>query len=188
MAIRRVTADFDPACARDFFLRYRTEAQGPTSNPDEWPAIASVTGFSQGNSQGIDGPDALFDFLGSRVYLPDNVSTGAVASIETNIFVGRYLMLHITATEVGFAHVSVWEMQVDAIGAEARLQSVTIDNNGATLRFRGSPNRTYDIERATTLDGSWTSLGIVTTSNDGLGEYLDSPRPQPNAFYRLFSP
>jgi hypothetical protein len=188
LAIRRVTADFDPACARDFLLRYRTEAQGPTSNPNDWQALATVTGYSQGNSQGIDGPDVFFDFLHSRVDLPGNVAPGAVTSIGTNIFVGRYLMLHVTAAEAGFSHVSVWEMQVDAIGAEARLQSITLDNDGVRLRFRGNPGRTYDVERATALDGSWTPLGIVTTGDDGLGEYLDSPAPGMNSFYRLFLP
>jgi hypothetical protein len=188
LAIRRVTADFDPACGRDFLLRYRTDGQGPTSNPDDWQAIATVTGFSQGGSQGVDGPDVFFDFVGSRVHTPGNISAGVATSIGTNLFVGRYLMLHVTATEAGFAHVSVWEMQVDAIAVETRLQSVTIEDNGVRLTFRGNPGRTYDIERATALDGSWTSLGIVTISSDGLGEYLDSPAAEPSAFYRLFSP
>jgi hypothetical protein len=188
LEIRRVTADFDPACGRDFLLRYRTDAQGPTSNPDDWQSIATVNGFSQGNSQGIDGPDVFFDFLGSRVDTPGNVAPGVVTSIGPNTVVGRYLMLHVTATEAGFAHVSVWEMQVDAIVAETRLQSITMEKGGVRLRFRGDPGRTYDIERATTLDGSWTSLGIVSTAADGFGEFLDSPAPQPSAFYRLFSP
>lgn len=88
LAIRRVTADFDPACARDFFLRYRTDAQGPTSNPEDWDMIAAAAGFSQGITQGVDGPDVFFDFLESRVAMPGNVAPGAVASIGANILWG----------------------------------------------------------------------------------------------------
>jgi hypothetical protein len=188
LAIRRVTADFDPACPRDFFLRYRTEAQGVASDPNEWSVMAAVTGFSQGNSQGIDGPDVFFDFPTSRVDMPGNVAPAAVASIGTNIFVGRYLMLHITATEAGFAHVSVWEMQVDAVPAQARIQSIAIENNGVRLMFSGIPNHDYDVERAPSVDGPWGSITSVLTSDTGLGEYLDPSPLQPNAFYRLFSP
>ena len=186
LAIRRVTADFDPACPRDFFLRFRTEADGPTANPDDWQAIAQVTGFSQGNTQGIDGPDVFFDFLESRLSMPGNVAPGAVASIGTNIFVGRYLMLHVTATEVGFAHVSVWEMQVDAISSEARIQSIVLDGNGATLRISGIPKQNYAVQRATRLDGPWTSLDAIAPSDDGFAEFLDSDPPEPMGFYRLF--
>jgi hypothetical protein len=188
LAIRRVTADFDPACARDLFLRYRTEAQGPTTNPDDWQAIAQVTGFSQGITQGIDGPDVFFDSLESRVEMPGNVAPGAVATIATNIVVGRYLMLHVTATEAGFQHVSVWEMQVDAISSETKIQSIALDSNGARLRFSGIPKRIYQVQRATSLDGTWTLLDTVAASNDGEGEYLDPAPPQPMSFYRLFSP
>jgi hypothetical protein len=188
LAIRRVTADFDPACARDFFLRYRTEAQGPSNDPNDWQAIAQVTGFSLGGTQGVDGPDVFFDFLESRLSMPGNVAPGAVASIGTNIFVGRYLMLHVTGTETGFNHVSVWEMQVDAISSEAKIQSIVLDNNGARLRFRGIPERIYQVQRATSLDGMWTLLDTVAASNDGEGEYLDPAPPEPMSFYRLFSP
>jgi hypothetical protein len=189
LAIRRVTLDFDPACGRDFFLRYRKDADGPSPNPDEWQAIAQVTGYSQGGSQGIDGPDVFYDFLESRLHMPGNVASGAVASIGTNIFIGRYLMLHITATESPpFAHVSVWEMQVDAISSETRIRSIALDNNGAKLSFRGIPKRNYDVQRATNLDGTWTSLEVIPASDDGLGEYVDPDPPEPMGFYRLVSP
>lgn len=187
MALRRVTLDFDPACARDFLLRYRTAADGPTTNPDDWQAIGGATGYSQGITQGIDGPDVFFDFLESRLQMPGNVASGAVGSIGTNIFVGRYLMLHITATEAGFGHVSVWEMQVDAISSEAIIQSILLNSSGARLTFSGIPKRNYQVQRAA-VDEPWTTLETIAASNDGLGEYVDPSPPQPIGFYRLFSP
>jgi hypothetical protein len=188
LAIRRVTLDFDPACPSNLILRYRTEAQGATSNPDDWQAIADVNGYAQ-SGQGIDGPDIFLDFLQSRVLSPGNIAPAAFSSIGTNITVGRYLMLHVTAITPGFQHVSVWEFQVDAISPEARIRSINLGTNGVRLNFSGIPLRHYQVQRATAIDAlSWDSLATLPASTDGLGEYLDPQPPQPSAFYRLFTP
>jgi hypothetical protein len=187
LAIRRVTADFDPACAAEFFVRYRTEAEGATSNPTEWTAMASVSGYAQAG-QGIDGPDVFFDFLESRVDMPGNVAPSAITTISPDMVVARYLMLHVTATASGFMHVSVWEFQIDAISSEARIQSVVLAGNGATINFSGIPQRNYEVQRAPTLGGSWETLTTVPASNDGSAEFLDTQPTQPMSFYRLFAP
>lgn len=97
-------------------------------------------------------------------------------------------MLHVSATEAGFSHVSVWEMQVDAISSEAKIQSMVVNSSGARLNLSGIPKRNYQVQRAIMLDGSWTTLETIAASNDGLGEYFDPAPPEGIGFYRLFSP
>jgi hypothetical protein len=112
--IRRVFLDWEAAWGAAFTFRYRTAAEGPTSNPNDWHEVASVSGYAQ-NEHGRDGADAVFDFLQGQLPLPGNTSLVATVSIQTGGFAARYLMLNATAFRPGFNTVSVWELRVEGV-------------------------------------------------------------------------
>jgi len=187
MQIRRVTVDWDPACGRDHTLRVRTAAQGPSSNPDDWRTVASVVGYAQAG-QGVDGPDLLYDFIWPQIVAPGNTSPTMDSSIFESPIVGRYLMLHTTAIAPGFAHVSVWEMQVDAISVQPRVQSLAVDGSGATVIFQGIPSLNYQVLRASDVTGPWTSITTIAPAASGTAHYTDPAPPQGAGFYQIAYP
>jgi hypothetical protein len=187
LPIRRVALDWDPACGSSFTVRIHPDSAGGASqNPDDWTTIARVDDYAQAG-QGIDGPDQFFDFASRQAFLPGNVSPSAVASIETNVVRARYVMVHVTATAPGFNHVSVWEMQIDgSLGiTQSSIRSVALEGGGFRITVEGIPGRDYEVQRALSLDGPWTTLGTITPDGEGVANYLDpGPRGQ-MAFYRL---
>ena len=57
---------------------------------------------------------------------------------------------------------------------------------GVRLRFSGIPGRTYDVQRANALDGSWTTIGSVTAPDDNdVTGYIDNDPVAGAAFYRV---
>jgi len=187
MEIRRVGVDWETAGGRDFSLRVRTQAQGVSVNPDDWLTVASVAGYGQ-TGQGVDGLDAFFDFLQPQILLPGNTVPSVITSINSGGVTARYLMLHVTAMVGTFTHVSVWEIQVDAMSHQARILPLVLTENGATLRFLGTPGRSYQVQRATDITGPWTILETIQVVPGVIPEYLDSALPQPAGFYRVVLP
>jgi hypothetical protein len=55
---------------------------------------------------------------------------------------------------------------------------------GYEINFGGVPNRTYAIQRATSLNGPWETIATVSTSTDGIGTHIDTNTPSATAFYR----
>jgi hypothetical protein len=186
LVIRRVAVDWEHAYGRDFTIRVRTSDEGPANNPDEWQTIAGVSGYTQA-VQGVDGVDALADFLTGQILMPGNTSGAAAATIQVGGVTGRYLMLHVTAVGGGFGHTSVWELQVDAI-ASLRIDSLSLDANGATLRFTGTAGLTYEVQRAALVTGPWTTVASLPAEASGPTEHTDLLPLEASAFYRVVLP
>ena len=55
---------------------------------------------------------------------------------------------------------------------------------GVRLRFTGIPGRSYNIERAPAVTGSWSTIDTQSAPASGLFEYLDTDSPAAAAFYR----
>jgi hypothetical protein len=61
-------------------------------------------------------------------------------------------------------------------------------SGGYFLRFNGTPDLTYRLQRATDITGPWNTLDTQTASASSLIEYHDaSPLPS-QAFYRTVEP
>jgi hypothetical protein len=188
LSVRRVALDWDPACGSNFTVRIHPDsATGPSPNPDDWTTIATVENYAQAG-QGIDGIDQLFDFVTEQVFLPGNISPTVVSSLDTTSLRARYIMVHVTGTAPGFGHVSVWEMQIDAVPLELRVRSIALEAGGTRITFVGVPGTNYQVQRATAIDGQWSTLDTVAAGGDGVATYLDAtPRGQA-AFYRITAP
>jgi hypothetical protein len=59
---------------------------------------------------------------------------------------------------------------------------------GYRVGFLAVPGRTYTLQRATNINGPWTTLASVTTLPSGLGMFDDTNSPPVNAFYRTVYP
>jgi hypothetical protein len=70
----------------------------------------------------------------------------------------------------------------------ASLQVPLLQTNGWLLNFLGSPENFYRLQRASTLDGPWTDLGIVSAGVAGSALWLDASHTTTQAFYRINSP
>ena len=55
-------------------------------------------------------------------------------------------------------------------------------------RFAGIPGRTYELQRATSISGPWSSLAMIVCPVHGIMEYEDTSPPMPTAFYRTVVP
>lgn len=54
-----------------------------------------------------------------------------------------------------------------------------------TLNFTGAPNTTYNIVRATTVNGTYGFVGSAGTDGTGAGSFNDSASPSGAAFYQI---
>ena len=66
-------------------------------------------------------------------------------------------------------------------------------NGQVHLRFTGIPGRTYDIERASSVNGPWRPnnqpLAVIIMPIGGVVEFVDTPAPAaPQFFYRTRTP
>lgn len=60
--------------------------------------------------------------------------------------------------------------------------------NGYRVRFAGIPGRAYEVQRASSLSGPWSTLAPITAPLHGILEYLDPNPPPGMAFYRTVAP
>ena len=51
------------------------------------------------------------------------------------------------------------------------------------LNFTGFADLGYTVERAESLEGSWTAIGNVITDDNGAASFIDRNPPAGNAFY-----
>ncbi len=56
------------------------------------------------------------------------------------------------------------------------------------LRFTGVPGCTYDVQRAPTVTGPWTTISSIIAPASGLIEYADASAPPGQSFYRAVLP
>ena len=61
-------------------------------------------------------------------------------------------------------------------------------SNGWLMSLVGNPSTTYQIQRATSLQGSWEAIGSVLTTGNGSAAFLTTNTPQNQVFYRLLAP
>jgi len=70
----------------------------------------------------------------------------------------------------------------------AVIQPLIVGPARVQVQFTGTPGKGYEIWRAATLAGPWTTLGTATVAGNGAGSFVDSA-PLPNAgFYRVVYP
>ena len=62
--------------------------------------------------------------------------------------------------------------------------SIEFVPSGVHIRFAVEPNRTYRLQRAGTVTGSWSTLLELTAASRGIIEFTDASPPAGNAFYR----
>lgn len=74
---------------------------------------------------------------------------------------------------------------VSVVNPGGLVQSLTPAVGAVTVNFAGIPGFTYDIQRATSPAGPWTTVATSTAPANGLFSYTDPSPPQPTAFYRL---
>ncbi len=65
------------------------------------------------------------------------------------------------------------------------IQSVT---GGIEFTFAGIPGRSYGIERASLVTGSWSNIAHVVAGPIGLTSFVDTNAPSGQAFYRTVYP
>ena len=79
-------------------------------------------------------------------------------------------------------------INVDSTPLFGQSAIASITGGAATLKFAGIPGFNYSVSRSTNLI-SWTVIWTTNAPPDGLFQYIDSPAPQPSAYYRLqFNP
>ena len=66
--------------------------------------------------------------------------------------------------------------------------SIALVPAGVRLRFSGTPDVTYRVQRASSVTGPWNTLATLTATTSGLLEYHDTSPPHGQAFYRTAQP
>jgi hypothetical protein len=65
------------------------------------------------------------------------------------------------------------------------LLPISAVSNGYQISFSGATNKTYQIQRASNLNGPWTTLTSVLADGNGIGSYVDTNASSGAAFYRV---
>jgi hypothetical protein len=71
---------------------------------------------------------------------------------------------------------------VDLVGAEG--PPLSIVPAGYFLRFTGIPGVSYDLQRAPSLSGPWTTIATIVAPASGFVEYHEATPPPGQSFYR----
>jgi len=72
-----------------------------------------------------------------------------------------------------------------ALGAATRLAVSPDGSGGEFVRFNGISGNTYQLQRASFVNGPWTTNATITTATSGLVEFHDTNAPPSQAFYRV---
>jgi len=69
-------------------------------------------------------------------------------------------------------------------------ESISIEQipSGIRLRFTGTLGQNYNIERARSINGPWTTNATLAAPTNGIIEYVDTNAPPGSAFYRTSTP
>jgi hypothetical protein len=137
------------------------------SDPDGDPlAVVSVTAMStNGGSVTLLGGNVTYNPLGGfagvdRFTYTISDGRGGLASADVELFV--------------------------VAGSLPSLNQVSIASTpgGVLIRFAGVPGKAYQLQRATTVSGPWSTIATPVAPLHGIIEYLDTNPPMPSAFYR----
>ncbi|MGZ4986661.1 MAG: hypothetical protein ACXWBP_01330, partial [Limisphaerales bacterium] len=74
------------------------------------------------------------------------------------------------------------------VQAQIRITSGGRTGTTAFVNFTGAPNTTYSVVRATTVHGTYGSVGTATTDANGVGTFNDNLSPDGAAFYQVSNP
>ena len=85
-------------------------------------------------------------------------------------------------------HVVHYEMATVVFWEKAPPVSIARVPAGIRLRFAGSPDTTYHVERAAVLTGPWATLAMVIAPSEGLAEYIDNAPTLGMSYYRIVTP
>jgi len=92
------------------------------------------------------------------------------------------------ATERDRPQLRVYFSGVAANVSAAVLQPLSVGPTRVQVQFTGTPGKTYQILRAATVAGPWTSLGNATVAGNGTGSLVDNALLPDTAFYRVVYP
>jgi hypothetical protein len=73
-----------------------------------------------------------------------------------------------------------------AVGLKLRW-TVYLMPDGPHLEFVGVPGRSYEVQSATAISGSWDVIATRVAPSDGRLEHTDVSPPKSTAFYRAHS-
>lgn len=65
-----------------------------------------------------------------------------------------------------------------------RMLRPSVGPNGVTITFTGTAGVTYNVQRAISVAGPWTTISPVTVGEDGIGSSCDTTPTAAAAFYR----
>lgn len=68
------------------------------------------------------------------------------------------------------------------------ITSITRNPSNAVIQFKSQPNQLCTILRASTVTGTYSSIGTATTAADGTASFTDNSPPAGAAFYRISFP
>ncbi len=74
------------------------------------------------------------------------------------------------------------------VQSQIRITSAGRTGTTAFVNFTGAPNTTYSVVRATTVHGTYGSIGTATTDANGIGTFNDNGSPAGTAFYQVSNP
>ena len=83
---------------------------------------------------------------------------------------------------------STGTIQVQVVSPGGIVQSVTSNGGVLVANFAGIPGFNYEIQRATSPSGPWSTLVTQPAPANGLFSYTDPSPLSPSAFYRLIQP
>ncbi len=83
---------------------------------------------------------------------------------------------------------STGTIQVQVVSPGGIVQSVTSNGGVLVANFAGIPGFNYEIQRATSPGGPWSTLVTQPAPANGLFSYTDPSPLSPSAFYRLIQP
>jgi hypothetical protein len=69
------------------------------------------------------------------------------------------------------------------------INSISRGATSATIKFTAAPSTAYTVLRSSTVNGTYSSVGTITTQSDGTATFVDSTSLPPDAgFYRISNP
>lgn len=72
--------------------------------------------------------------------------------------------------------------------APASIQLPLLTGGRVELAFKGTPGKTYTVQRSSELGTTWTSLGYAAVDSNGTGAFTDATPPAAGAVYRILAP
>ena len=176
--------------ATDGALLWEKRYDGPGSGSDSATALAVdgggnvlVTGTSAGDYYTAKyGATSGALFWERRYNGPANQNDFAA-----KLAIGRDGMVVVTGTADGYS-------ASDVLGRSDYLTIAYLDNSpsvsiervpaGLRIRLNGTPGRTYELQRAASIAGPWTTIATVTAPSDGVIEHVETTPPTESVFYR----